>query len=101
MEMPPNWRLVDYDRSATGRIAPTCLMKFSVFNYRRHRWIAAVEIEHLALTALVILRVVLDERDVVLVVIIPSSLAIRTVRFYIHYYRHGTSLSHPFDSPKS
>ena len=88
MERPPNWRLVYMDRSATWRVAPPGLNILSVLDNRRHRNVSAGECEHLPLSLLIILCVVFDERDTVFGVIIPRPLAVRAVRFYIHYDRH-------------
>ena len=42
-----------------------------------------------ALPLLVVLCVVLDKRNVVFVVVVPGTLAVRTARFYVHDNRHS------------
>ena len=88
MEMPPNWRLINCDRSAARRIAPARLKESSILDDRRDGRVAAVIVKHLDLPGFVVLRVVLDERDLILIVVVPSSLAVRTAGFYIHDYGH-------------
>src|SRR5688572_7462770 len=76
------------DRSATWRVAPTRLNILPIFDDRRNCQVSAGQLEHLALTLFVVLGVVFDERDAVLVVVVPSALTVRTVRFDVHYDRH-------------
>ena len=81
------------DRSAAGRIAPTCLNKLSVFHNGGHSWIAAREFKHLALPLAVVHSVIFGELDVIRVVMIACLLAIGTVGLRVHYYGHCYDLS--------
>ena len=81
------------DRSATRRVAPTGLDILPVLDNCGNGNVAAGVFKHLALVLLIILRVVLDEGNTVLVVVVTGPLAIRAARFDVHYDRHGFSLA--------
>ena len=71
------------NRSTSRRVAPTGANILTVLHYARNRRIAVGIREHLGSTRLVVLRVVVEERNTLAVVVLARLLAIRTSRLGI------------------
>src|SRR6185503_14647863 len=71
--------------STTRRVAPAGTFVRAVFNYARHRWVAAGIREHFSATGAIVLRVVFGKGDAFGVVEVPRLLAVRTSWFHINY----------------
>ena len=89
---PANCRSIGVDRSAARRIAPTGLDVFAIFDDAGNRRIAGREGKHFLLTLLVVLRVVINVRDVVVLVIFTGFFAIRATRFCVNYQSHISTI---------
>ena len=71
------------DRSTTWRLAPTGGFEFAVFYYAGDSGVAIREGKHLGAPRKIILRVIVSERNILRIVIIPGLLAIGTIRFRV------------------
>src|SRR5688572_12360808 len=80
-QLPALWM----HRSATGRIAPPRTDICSVLDNARYCRVPTRKREHLPLPRLIVLRVIFSKNYLVLIIMVPGLLTVRTSGFGVQY----------------